>query len=173
MNRTYRTAIGGERGSTVIEFAMVLPFIALLFMGILDFGRYYFTRLTLQHAVHEAARFAVTGNSLEDSKGNAMTRAESIKQVILEQASELDLDVSRLDVNPADGGGPGEVVTVLGGFTFEFLTPGIKAMVPGGSHDFSISASMRNEPFFRPAGGGGGGGDGGSDDGGSDDGSSG
>lgn len=156
MHRTHRKILGGDRGSTVIEFAMVLPFIALLFMGILDFGRYYFTRMTLQHAVHEAARFAVTGNTLEDSNGDPMSRAESIKQVIMEQASELDLDVSRLDVDPADGGGPGEVVTVIGGFTFEFLTPGIKAMVPGGSHDFTISASMRNEPFFRPAGGGGG-----------------
>lgn len=138
-----------DRGSTLLEFALVAPILTILFMGILDFGRYHFSRITLQHAIHEAARFAVTGNSLNDpNTGTPMTRAESITQVILAQASDLDLDVNRVDINPADGGGPGQVVTVTGGFTFEFLTPGMQALFPGGVHDFTVATSMKNEPFF-------------------------
>lgn len=137
-----------DAGSTLLEYALVAPMIALVFMGVLDFGRYYFSKITLEHAVHEATRFAVTGNELDDPlSGDPMSRVESIKRVILEQASDLDLDVDRLVVDPADGGGPGQVVTVTGGFTFDFLTPGIRAMVPGGTQDFIVSTSMRNEPF--------------------------
>lgn len=136
------------RGGTLVEFAMVLPILALLFMGILDFSRYFFTRMTLQHAIVEGARFAVAGNALTDGSGNPMTRVESIKKVIVDNATSLDLDVNSLVVNPADGGGPGQVVTVTGSFTFEFLTPGIQAMVPGGTHTFTIGTTMKNEPFF-------------------------
>lgn len=148
MHRSRWTRIAQDRGSTVIEFAMVLPVIALIFMGILDFGRYFFTRITLQHAVHEAGRFAITGNALSDANGDPMTRVESIKQVIVDNATSLDVDVNLVEVDPVDGGGPGQIVTVRSSFTFEFLTPGIQAMVPGGAHDFTVTTTMKNEPFF-------------------------
>jgi len=137
-----------DRGQTIIEFAMVIPFIALLFMGIFDFSRFFYTRLTLQHAVHEATRFAVTGGTLDDAQGNAMTRAESIKSMITNSATTLDLDVDQLIVNPADGGGPAQIVTVTGNFEFQFVTPGVSTFFPGGKYDFSVATSMKNEPFL-------------------------
>ena len=53
-------------GQSLVEFAIVLPLLLLVFFGIFEFGRFYFTKLTLQHAVREATRFAITGNVLAD-----------------------------------------------------------------------------------------------------------
>jgi len=137
------------RGTVVLEFALVAPIVILLFVGIAEFGRFYHARLTLQHAVREAGRFAVTGNTLVDpDTGQDLTRAESIRRVILDQAANLDLDVERLEIDPPDGGGPSAVVTVTAGFRFEFVAPGVRQMFPEGGHDFTISMSMQNEPFF-------------------------
>ncbi len=136
-----------RRGQTMIEFAMVIPIVALLFMGIFDFSRFFYTQLTLQHAIHEATRFAVTGAALDDGQGNTMSRAESIKSVITKEAIALDLDVNELIVDPADGGGPSEVVTVTGNFEFQFVTPGVSTFFPGGKYDFTVATAMKNEPF--------------------------
>lgn len=91
----------------------------------------FYTQITLQHAVHEATRFPVTGSSLPDpDTGDPMSRAESIKRVTRQQAVALDLDVDRLEIDPPDGGGPSQVVTIRGGFSFEFIVPGIKRSTP-------------------------------------------
>jgi len=137
-----------RRGQTMIEFAMVIPIVALLFMGIFDFSRFFYTQLTLQHAIHEATRFAVTGGALDDAQGNTLTRAESIKSVITREATALNLDVDQLIVDPADGGGPSEIVTVTGNFQFQFVTPGVSTFFPSGKYDFTVATSMKNEPFL-------------------------
>jgi hypothetical protein len=139
-----------ELGTAVLEFTIAAPIVLLLMMGIFEFGRLYYTRLTLQHAVHEAARFAVTGNTLNDPKtGDPMERAEAIRHVIVTQAKDLDLDVERLVIDPPDGGGPSDVVTVSGSFAFEFVTPLIGYMFPGSGYEFEVETSMKNEPFFN------------------------
>jgi hypothetical protein len=135
-------------GSTLVEFSLLAPIVIFVFLGILEFGRFYYSRLTLQHAVREAARFAVTGNSMEDpDTGDSMSRAESIRQVILDKAATLHLDVEDVTIDPPDGGGPSQVVRVTGDFQYDFVTPGIAQMFPGGVYDFSVSTSMKNEPF--------------------------
>lgn len=144
-----RGRLKDSRGTTLVEFALVVPFILMLFMGITEFGRFYFTRLTLQHAVREAARFAITGNTLPDpDTGDPMSRVESIRHVILEKAASLDLDVEELSVDPPDGGGPAQVVTVTARFNFDFIAPVISQMFPDGEYVFTVATAMKNEPFF-------------------------
>lgn len=138
-----------DRGNSMVEFALAAPVVILLLMGIFEFGRLYYVRLTVQQAVHEAARFAVTGSTLPDpDTGDPLSRAESIKQVIQQQASTLDLDVDRLEIDPADGGGPSQIVTVTGSFRYQFVAPGIQSMFPDGAYDFTVTTSMKNEPFI-------------------------
>ena len=64
-----------------MEFTMVLPLLLMLFFGILEFGLYFYTRVSLRHVVRESARFAVTGNVLSDSAGKPMSKAQSIEQL--------------------------------------------------------------------------------------------
>jgi Flp pilus assembly protein TadG len=66
---------------------LAIPLVLFLFFGIFELGRHYYTRLTLQDAVAQAARFAVTGRSLDDpdNPDAQLTRAESIEHVITGQ----------------------------------------------------------------------------------------
>jgi Flp pilus assembly protein TadG len=151
--RTMGWKLGADRGGTLVEFAVSIPIVVLMMMGIFEFGRLYYTKVTVQHAVREAARFAVTGNTMNDpDTGDPLTRAESIKAVIRAQAQDLDIDLDRIVLDPADGGGPGDVVRVSAGFTYQVVAPGIQSLFPGGLYDFTVSTAMVNEPF-NPAGG--------------------
>lgn len=150
--RFLRRFLGTSKGQGLVEFAMVLPLLIFLFFGIFEFGRFYFARLTMQHAVAEAARFAVTGNVLPDTLGNPMSRAQSIVRVITGSAGELDVDVDRVTIDPADAGGPGDVVRISASFTFRFIVPGYTKLTPDGELEFQVSTAMKNEPFYSGGG---------------------
>jgi hypothetical protein len=124
-----------------------MPVILFLFFGVFEFGRFFYTRLTLQHAVAEATRFAITGNVLSDSLGDPMSRAQSIISVITLNAQTLDVDVDRVVIDPSDAGGPGDVVRISAEFTFDFIVPGYAALFPDGQLNFRVSTAMKNEPF--------------------------
>ena len=137
-------------GQSLVEFAIILPLLLLVFFGIFEFGRFYFTKLTLQHAVREATRFAVTGNVLTDPEtGDPMSRANSIVRVILENTSNIDVDLDGVTITPADGGGPEEIVRVRVDFQYDLTAPLIQNIVPDGHVNFSFSTAMRNEAFYE------------------------
>lgn len=46
----------GDRGASAVEFALVLPVLLLVLLGIVDFGRLTYERLTVTQAAFEAAR---------------------------------------------------------------------------------------------------------------------
>ena len=50
----------GERGQTVIEFALALPILLLLLVGIFDVARMVWYTNTLAHAAREGTRYAIT-----------------------------------------------------------------------------------------------------------------
>jgi len=142
--------LGNDRGQALVEFALAVPIVLVLMFGIMEFSRHYYARLTLQHAVSEAARFATTGGVLPDSVGDPMSRAKSITTVIARRASTLNVDVDGVTLDPADGGGPGDVLRVSADFTFNFLMPGVRTLFPDGSLRFSVSTALKNEPYFPP-----------------------
>ena len=147
-----RWFVGSSSGQGLVEFALVLPLVLFLFFGVFEFGRFFFARMTMQHAVAEATRFAVTGNVLSDTLGDPMTRAKSIIQVIAKNARDLDVDVDRIVIDPSDAGGPGDVVRVSASFTFQFIVPGYNKLTPDGELEFQVSTAMKNEPFITGAG---------------------
>ena len=55
-----------ERGTSMIEFAMVAPFLGLLTLGIADFSRGFAERLALEGAAHRAVERAGVGSSQSD-----------------------------------------------------------------------------------------------------------
>src|SRR5436309_15897288 len=107
-------------GQATVEFAVVVPLFVLLVFGVIDFGRLFFTQMTVQHAMREAGRFAVTGNHLDDPKhpGKDLSRVDSIVQVA--QNAATGIDVSGIHISSVEGGehgpgaagGPGDTVTI-------------------------------------------------------------
>lgn len=55
-----RTRRAGERGAAIVEFAIILPVLLILVMGIIDYGRITSTRITLVEAVQEGSIYAST-----------------------------------------------------------------------------------------------------------------
>lgn len=77
-----RLLLSSESGSALIEFSMaLLPLFALLLLAI-DVAWSVFARATLQHAVREGARFAVTGQVLP---GNSCL-GSSVQQVVAQNS---------------------------------------------------------------------------------------
>jgi hypothetical protein len=143
-----RGGYSNSRGSVAVEFLFALPIVLFLFFGIFELSRHYYTRLTLRHAVAEAARFAVTGQTLDDpSTGNPLTRAESIQLVIQRSALDLGVDVAQIVIIPADGGAPEEVVQVGVQYEYDFwFQPMGDLLSP--LEDIVVTTAMRNEPAF-------------------------
>lgn len=71
-----------ERGQSLVEFAIILPVIILLLLGILDFGRVFHAYLTIDHAGREAARAgSIGGLTLEEIGEVAVGSASGINLV--------------------------------------------------------------------------------------------
>jgi Flp pilus assembly protein TadG len=51
----------GERGASVVEFALILPILILLTFGMIEFGRAYQVQTTLSAAAREGARSVALG----------------------------------------------------------------------------------------------------------------
>jgi Flp pilus assembly protein TadG len=120
----------GKKGQGLVEFALVVPLLILLVIGIAEFGRAWMTRNILVGAAREAVRIAaVTGD-----QAAAVARANDI----LSSAAIAGADVSTED----DGAAYGTYrVTV----TYVFPTV-IAGFIPGlDGITLSTSTSMRKE----------------------------
>lgn len=72
-----------QAGIALIEFAIVATLLFALLFTIVDFALYGYVKLTMQHAVREGARYAITGRTDldpdEDEDGN-QERGKAILQ---------------------------------------------------------------------------------------------
>ena len=58
-----RTRLAGdESGATLVEFALILPVLCVLLLGIFDLGYRSYASSVIQGSLHEAARMATVGN---------------------------------------------------------------------------------------------------------------
>lgn len=64
----------GERGTQLVELAIVLPIMILLFASVAEFGRYFYTYATLAKAARASARYATT----RPFDGTNTTQAKSL-----------------------------------------------------------------------------------------------
>jgi hypothetical protein len=154
-----------NKGTTLVEFALVVPLFILLSFGIIDFGWYFFVEHTLQYATREGMRLALVGRKLTDESGNPMSREASIIKTIKDNAS-LAVDPSNLSIyifpigndysDPENwanldpnAGGPGSYMRVKTRYSYNFLTPLIGAFFTGGNTLVEAQGTYRNELFDR------------------------
>jgi Flp pilus assembly protein TadG len=137
----------------MVEFAVVAPLFILLVFAVVDFGRTFFVQMTLQDAVRQAGRFAITGNQLPDpnNPGQYLTRLASIIQVCEQAAANSGVNITNVQVisNGVSGnaGNAGAPVTVEVTTSLPLMTPVIAKFFPGGQYQFTVSATFLNEPF--------------------------
>jgi Flp pilus assembly protein TadG len=75
-------AAADDRGASLVEFALVLPVLALMLFGMLDFGKAFNYWIDGTHLAHEGARWAVV---------NKNPGAGTLQQYIQQQADTGEL----------------------------------------------------------------------------------
>ena len=107
-----------EDGQTLVEFALVLPLIAILLFGVIQFGIVFNNYLTLTDAVRAGARKAAVSRNLGASGAtNAATKA------VVDAG--VDLKLQSKDVNVSSGWNPGDTVTVEASYPYSINLLGV------------------------------------------------
>ena len=79
--RYLRKWVRGTRGQALVEFALILPLLILILMGIIEFGRLWMTMITLSGAAREGARLAAVtapDHGLVEAAANNVLNAASL-----------------------------------------------------------------------------------------------
>jgi len=88
------STLRGERGQALVEYALVLPILLLLLLGIMEFGILVFNYNTIANAAREGARYGIV-HWRDADKGEAGIRAAA-----LALTSGLDQDPLVLVIDP-------------------------------------------------------------------------
>ena len=144
-----------DSGQTMVEVAISLSLFLILVLGTIDFGYLYSTKLTLQNAVRQGGRYAITGQCITDGNGNCtMTRYNSILQTVesysLGLLTSSNITITCTDEGggcPSGAGGPGDIVTIKVTYPYNFLSGPIEAFFPGKTYTITVSSAFTNEPF--------------------------
>lgn len=113
-SRQYPIGRRGQKGQAVVEFAVVLPVLLLILMGILDFGRLFYSVLTVRSAAREGARYGAV-HATDDA---------GIRQRVRDAAVGLEQDRLTITITPATSQRRvGEPLTVDVTYPFEYVTP--------------------------------------------------
>ncbi|MEX2486612.1 MAG: TadE/TadG family type IV pilus assembly protein [Nitriliruptoraceae bacterium] len=101
-----------DRGAAAVEFALVVPVLLLLVLGILEFGRAFNAQVSLTAAARESVRVMAVENDVDAAVTVASDAAVSLNPSI---------DASHVEISPTVCA-PGTNVTVTITYPFEFVT---------------------------------------------------
>jgi Flp pilus assembly protein TadG len=148
-----------DSGQALVEVAISLSVFLLLAMGVVDFAFMFSHKLTLQNAVRQAGRYAITGQCITGSNGTcSLSRYNSILNN-LETASDGYINAGNVSSvvtitctnegggcpNPA--GGPKDIVTIQVAYPYHFITPLIAPFFHNQPLTINVSSSFTNEQF--------------------------
>jgi hypothetical protein len=128
----------GEAGQALVEFALILPVILLLVVGMLEFARAWNLHQVMTDAAREGARRAVLADKLA---ADGQTQ-DSVYKAMWDRLAQFGYDPQHADmsIDPlADWKVTGKAITVTLTLPYRFWT------VPFGSILMKTSFTMRNE----------------------------
>jgi Flp pilus assembly protein TadG len=100
-----------DRGQAFVEFALILPVLLLIVLGIIQFGRLYNNNETITNATRAGARVAAVSRTASDPVGATI-------QAVKNSAPNLDLSQVTVTVTPAPPWQPGSSVTVTATYPY-------------------------------------------------------
>lgn len=129
-----RLAPRSHRGQALVEFALVLPLLILLLVGILDVGRLVYAYHTANNAAREGGRQATVDQTLSHIQERAAGHAVALGI----EAGDVDVDYRQPD-DPENAGSCngalgtngiyGCVAVVRVAYTYEAATPIIGSLI--------------------------------------------
>ena len=147
------------RGASIVEFALIAPILFFMLFAIIEVGLLFWVNLTMQYAVREGARYAVTGQTNLDPDPTGQQRYRAVIRKIKESSMGLyeqvkpEIIVNNFtyanagQYNANMFGGPNDSVVLQLDCTWAILTPMVRPFFNNGEYRFKVAATMRNEAF--------------------------
>ena len=131
-----------ERGAELIELALVLPILLLVFAGIVDFALMFQRFLTVSNAAREGARIAVLPGYAQTDVQNRVT--QYVREGIGDNTASPTAVLTPVTIDPPGPtpAFPAAQVTVTMTHNYLFLGP-VSGLLGGGSFS-SITLSARS-----------------------------
>jgi Flp pilus assembly protein TadG len=130
-----------ERGQALVEFALVIPVLLLIFMGILDFGRAIYAYNTLSNAAREGARVAIVDQTVTGGiPVGAQRAADQSTGLGVNPSTDVDVTYTTPAGTPCPAHSLGCTATVDVRYQFRALTPIIGSIV--GPIDLESSTAL-------------------------------
>lgn len=119
--RPFRRFARSERGTQLVELAIVLPLLLVMFGAVAEFGRFFYTYQTLSKATRAGARYLTTesadGSSDEDAaKLVVFGNTGGTGDPVIDKLDIDDVDVVR---DGPSGVLPERVTVRINGYTYE------------------------------------------------------
>ena len=139
-----------ERGTALVEAAIIVPLVLLIMVGIFEVGRAYQTYQVLANAAREGARASVVPSGNEANAREIVKRYMADGQV--QPKEQTRINVNRSATIPVNGTNVGaSLVTIDYPFDFIVLQPVAKLIAGktrvGESFTMRATSMMRNESY--------------------------
>lgn len=119
-----------------MEFALILPLLALILMGIFDLGRAFYAYNVVANAAREGARAGVIATATD----------ADIRAAVRRYAIGLEpIPDAKITIIPSGSRISGGTITVRVEYDFTAVTPLIDTFLPNGKLTLSSIATMRVE----------------------------
>ena len=137
-----------DRGTSVVEMAIVLPFLLMVVFGLIDVGRAVYTHLAIEEAAQEGSMFAsYHGGDMGDSWTQVVDAVVLSTDSVVIDVSDVTVECLAKDLAEQLTEFPTATVTIR--HSLPVLTPVVSAWFPGGiSLEASASGTVFTEICF-------------------------
>jgi Flp pilus assembly protein TadG len=138
--------------------AIIAPVFLLILLALAEFSLMFFATLTMQYAVRQGARYAVTGQSDRDPNAAGQQRYAAVIQSMRDNSlgmyerlapviSVNGTSYSSTSYSNGMFGTPGSIVVLRLDCDWTVTTPLLSSFFSNGKYHFVVAATMRNEYF--------------------------
>jgi Flp pilus assembly protein TadG len=135
-----------ERGAELVEFALALPLLLVVFGGIIDFGLLLQRHQVLSNAAREGARLRILPGY---SEGDCQARVQAYVREGIANPTATPVTVCPLITVTPGTGPPFEATQVTVTFTEPFLVLGPIVNLAGGTWSLGSSITLRSRSTMR------------------------
>jgi hypothetical protein len=120
-----------RRGQSLVEFALVLPVLVILLLGLLDLGRLFYAYVGVTGAAGEgAAHGARIARDPDMDHGQLLIEVEA--RTIEASDGLVQIEEGTVEVAPDEITESSDSITVTLTYDFELITPLVRRIVSGG-----------------------------------------